>query len=250
MPKGMVTLKAHLLQSYKDFFIANQLAPQRWIYDRHTGEERMDDGAAGGLSFEASKWEEHKPIGYIADIGVRSHRLILPASFLISLGQSAGYIYYIDGTVPLDPVNFDEMMSMCQNMGTMFEQAGFKLKNKHDNLTEQKFFERGGLRDQYGQWIHDDPFPMKVTLEIKNFNRLPITSFTTPLADPTPASAAPTYLIDVLYTAESEVGSELFALKKARRFALTGDEQKAIPLRLWFEDPDWRPEGWQGKWIK
>jgi len=250
MPKDIVTLKAHLLQSCKDFCIANRLDPKQWTYNEYTGEDIMDD-ESGPLMFTASKWDPQEPVAYIADISIGSNRLIMPKGILVFLGYQAGYIDWIDCTLPLDGVSFTEAMRLCGKIAAMFEHIGFKDKNRNDRLTEQEFHDRGGLRDQYGQWLHDDPLPMVLTLEIKNVNRLPITSFTTVVGRPTPPDVAPTYLIDVIYRLTSDgPGDDLFALKKARRFALTGNEQKGIPLKVWFDDPDWRPKGWQGTWLK
>jgi len=250
MPKDSVTLKAHLLQSCKDFCRANQIDPKDWTYNEHTGEDIMDN-ETGSLMYVASAWDEQKPIAYIADIGIGSNRLIMPTGILIFVGNQAGYINSVDCTVPLDGVSFAEAMHICGEIAAMFEHIGFKAKNRNDRLTEQEFHDRGGLRDQYGQWIHDSPLPMELFLEIKNVNRLPITSFTTVVGKPTPPDVAPTYLIDINYSLMSDgPGDDLSALKKARRFALTGNEQKGIPLKIWFDDPDWRPKNWQGKWLK
>ena len=66
---------------------------------------------------------------------------------------------------------------------------------------------------------------------------------------------------------DSEVYKELSDLSDARRIAVNHDNDcryrcsyglmtvnhdndKPIPLQLWLDAPDWRPEGWQGKWIK
>jgi len=85
---------------------------------------------------------------------------------------------------------------------------------------------------------------------MENFNRMATTSFTTLLAKPTPRNARPEYLIDADFSLESEVTSELSALKRARNLAVNGDREKPLPLKLWFDDPDWRPADWQGKWLK
>jgi len=249
--KDIVTLKSHLLQSCKDFCIANQLNPRQWTHNRHTGELRMDDKSGATLMFTASKWDPQEPGAYIADIGIGRNRLIMPKGILVFLGYSAGYIDAIVCTVPLGGVSFAEAMRICGEIAAMFEHIGFKAKRINNRLTEQEFHDKGGLRDQYGRWRHDDPLPMDLTLEIKNVNRLPITAFTTVVGKPTPPNVAPTYLIDINYDIMSDgPGDELFALKKARRFVLTGNEQKGIPLKVWFDDPDWRPPNWQGKWLK
>jgi len=250
MPKDIVTLKAHLLQSCKDFCSANQIDPKDWTYNEHTGEDIMDDKSGGTLMYVASAWDPQKPIAYIADISIGSHRLIMPKGILVFLGYDAGYIDAINCTVPLDGVSFAEAMRICGEIAAMFEHIGFKADNRNDRLTEQEFHDRGGLRDQYGHWIHDSPLPMELVLEIKNVNRLPITSFTTVVGKPTPPDVAPTYLIDINYFIEFEASRDLSVLRKARNFAINGNEQKYLPLKIWFDDPDWRPQNWQGTWLK
>jgi len=89
---------------------------------------------------------------------------------------------------------------------------------------------------------------MSLVIAMKNFNRMATTSFTTPLTVPTPRNAKPEYLIDADVRLESGARFELSKLRVARNLAVNGDRDKDLPLKVWFDDPDWRPADWQGKW--
>jgi len=249
MGNQIVIRKAHLLQSCKDFFLANNLDPKRWAYDRHTGEEETDY-LHGPLMFNADVNRPEDPDGYAAEIGVAGTTILLPPGRMVHIGYTAGHIDSISAVLPLDTISFDEMRSICRNIGVQFEHIGFKPVRKQDQMMEREFHARGGRRNQYGKWQLDYPVPIRLALEMKNFNRMATTSFTTVLAEPTPRHARPTYLVDVYISLESEVRSELSELLEARNLAVNGDRDKPLPLKVWFDDPDWRPANWQGKWLK
>jgi len=249
MADNIVVLKTHLLQSCKDFFIANNLNPRRWTHSRHTGEETMDDKRAA-LMFHANVNRPKDPDGYAAEITIADTKILMPAGRMLHINYTAGHIDSIDNTIPLDTISFAEMKSICADIGQRFERIGFKPLYKEEQMTEQEFHTNGGLRDIYGMWQRNYPVPMKLSLDMKNFNRMAITSFTTPLTQPPPPNAKPIYLIDVYVSLEREVTSELSALTKARNLAVNGDRDQYLPLTIWFDDPDWRPPNWQGKWLK
>jgi len=100
---------------------------RQWTYNEYTDEDIMDD-EGGPLMFVASKWDPQKPAGYIADIGIGRNRLIMPKGILVFLGYEAGYIDWIDCTVPLDGVSFAQAMRLCGEIAAMFEHIGFKSK--------------------------------------------------------------------------------------------------------------------------
>jgi len=249
MAEQIITLKTHFLQSCKDFFQANGLDPNRWTYNNHTGEEVLD-AMRGALMFNADVNRPLDPDGYAAEIAFGDKTITIPAGRMVHIGHDAGYVRSISCTLPLDTISFDEMMSSCGDIARQFEQIGFKLVRKKDQMTEQEFHEKGGNYNQYGEWQIEDPLPISLTLEMNNFNRMLTTSFTMPLADPTPRDAPPSYLVSTYITLESKARFELVDLKYARNLAVNGDRNQPLPLKLWFDDPDWRPANWQGQWLK
>jgi len=243
----LIVLKTHLLQSCKDFFIANNLDPKRWTHNPHTGELTMHHLT---FMFNADVNRPEDPDGYQAEITVMGRKILMPASRMVHISYWAGYIDSISSVLPLNTISFNEMKSICADIASRFEPLGFKSLYKEDQMTEQEFHENGGFMDAYGEWQIDYPVPAELTLEMENFNRMATTFFITPLTKPTPRNAQPAYLIHAYFSLESEVRSELSALTWARNLAVNGDRDQYLPLKVWFDDPDWRPANWQGKWLK
>lgn len=247
MAENIVVLKAHLLQSCKDFFIANNLNPRRWTHNRHTGELR-DHYLP--LMFNADVNRPEDPDGYAAEITVKGEKILMPAGRMVHISYWAGHIRSIASVLPLDTIDFERMEELCGYIAMRFSLLGFDIASKRKRLTEQEFIEKDHRMYLYGEWKNDSPIPVELTLEVKNFNRMAISSFTTLLAKPTPRNAKPEYLIDAQVTLEREADNELSALMYARNLAVNGDRDKPLPLKTWFDDPDWRPADWQGKWLK
>jgi len=247
MADNIIIRKAHLLQSCKDFFLANNLDPRRWTHSPHTGELR---DYYLPLMFNADVNRPEDPDGYAAEVTVAGTKILLPAGRMGHLGNTAGHIDSIASVLPLTTISFDEMKSICRYIAMRFELAGFKPVRKDDRMTEKEFHEKGGRLYYYGEWQIEYPVPISLDLAMKNFNRMATTAFTTPLAKPTPRNAQPVYLIDVYIGLEREASSELSKLRYARNLAVNGERDQDLPLKVWFDDPDWRPADWQGKWLK
>jgi len=231
MAENIVVLKAHLLQSCKDFFLANNLNPRRWTHDRHTGELR---DYYLPLMFNADVNRPEDPDGYAAEITVKGEKILLPSGRMVHIGYDAGHIRSIASVLPLDTIDFERMKELCNYIAMRFSLLGFNSVHQAAQMTEQEFHKKGGLRYPYGKWRIDHPVPMKMVLEMKNFNRMAISSFTTLLAKPTPRNAKPEYLIDADVSLESEARTELSDLEEARNLAVNGDREKPLPLKLWF----------------
>jgi len=244
---NIITLKAHLLQSCKDFFLVNNLNPRRWTHNPHTGEMIAHDFS---FMFNADVNRPEDPDGYEAEVSVAGTQILMPAGRMVHIGNSAGHIDSIASVLPLNTINFEEMKSLCSYIAMRFGLAGFKPVRTNAQMTEQEFLEKGLPRRQYGEWRLDAPVPIYLEIAMKNFNRMAITSFTTPLAKASPRNAKPEYIIDVDLGIESEVRAELYDLEYARNLAVNGDRNQPLPLKVWFDDPDWRPANWQGKWLK
>jgi len=249
MAENIVVLKTHLLQSCKDFFLANNLNPRRWTHNPHTGEQTTNDKRIIFM-FNADVNRPEDPDGYAAEITVMGEKILMPAGRMVHIDYQAGYIRSIASVLPLDTINFERMEELCGYIAMRFAPLGFNSLRKKNRLTEQEFLEKGYSMYSYGKWLSDHPVPTKLVLEVKNFNRMAISSFTTLLAKPTPRNAKPEYLIDAQVSLESEVRTELSDLEEARNLAVNGDRDKPLPLKVWFDDPDWRPADWQGKWLK
>jgi len=121
-------------------------------------------------------------------------------------------------------------------------------------MTEQSFGENRLYKlDTYGKWqLPDRGKLFKYSLQVATYDSYSNVGLTIPLSPDVGKDAPRTYLMEfrASLSVDSEVYKELSDLSDARRIAVNHDNDKPIPLQLWLDDPDWRPEGWQGKWIK
>lgn len=90
------------------------------------------------------------------------------------------------------------------------------------------------------------------SLQVATYDSYSNVGLTIPLSPYVSKDAPRTYLMEfhALVSVDGEVYKELSDLRDAWRIAVNHNKDKPIPLQLWLDDPDWRPDGWKEKWIK
>lgn len=252
MTRPIVTLTTHLAEHASEFFAHHpNIDPEPHIRSRSSDEYYGDWGLLAFLAY-ANRQEE--PDGYILRYKKGDCEVSLPAGRAVAFDYQAGFFTLLSSSLPLDPLPFDEMMHLGQNIADSFDKAGWKRVKYYPNITQEEFGSRslGGKFEFLGEWVPCNEAPFYVLITLKNFNSLP----TAPMIPPVPGRALPDdypdrYIIEVSFSSKgSAILDEGVALRDARRLAVNGDKDKELTLKDWIDDPNWRPPGWQGKYIK
>lgn len=249
MSDKIIPIKARFPETCKEFIAVNQVDPTKYLYSEYNDHALLLTDAYIPFYFQADRNKPDDPAGYSLHFGEKDP-VILPAGRFISVMHDVGLLYFITCLLPLETVSFDQALQMCRQMAKSFENRGYKLKKLNEQLSQKTFGDQSfDAWDIFGTWVISTPLPIELNLVIKNYNKMSFTTFTTPLSAPIPIDAPATYLVEVSISLDWACNRELFALRKACNLAVNGDEKKPIPIKIWFDDPDWRPEGWQGKWL-
>jgi len=242
----VVTLEGGLLQTVKAFINKNGLDIRQ--YEKWSDEEQRMDSFPGPMIFSVRPQEEGSPSGYAINIYTRNGFIHLPAGGQIFVEHNAGRISSIHSTMPLRTLSFDEVMVLARQIEDNITALGFEPEVAHRDMTEEEFQEkiRNHKSNLYAKWKENGSIEMR----IKPFSSYARVAFTTPIGRVPDKSVPETYLLNFDLRVGSDVRREMRALRKARSLALTGEKEGDFPVKIWFDDPDWRPEGWQGKWIK
>jgi len=242
----VVTLEGGLLQTVKDFADINGLDIGK--YEKWSDGRPQMDIANAPMIFAVRPQDEGSPSGYAINIRVGGSFIHLPAGGQINVSHDVGRIDSIYSTMPLRTLSFDEVMALARQIEDNITALGFEPEVAYRDMTEEEFQEkiRNHKSNLYAKWKEHGSIEMR----IKPFSGYARVAFTTPIGRVPDKSVPETYLLDFDLRVGSDVRREMSALTYSRRLAITGDKQKGFPVKIWFEDPDWRPEGWQGKWIK
>ncbi len=242
-PRELVTISTHLYQNMVDFLDHNQT-------EQH---KEPNTGDWGILAFQAFASRPEDPLGYVLRYDNSTCQTELPAGRYIQIGYQGLYFDSISSTLPLEPTSFEEIVPMAEAIYQSLVKAGWQTKRYKPKVTQQSIAEYlGGLprhfyADLYG--CGHEKFQAYIT--IKHYNSLPSGPSIPPVAGkPLPADYPDRYIITVGFLTRSPVDDELYALRDARREAVAGDKRKNIGLQIWLDDPYWKPEGWQGEFIK
>jgi len=242
----IVTLEGGLLQTVKDFTDINRLDIRRFTH-RSDGKIRSDLTPVP-MIFEVQPQDEGSPSGYAMNIYAKNGFIHLPAGGQVNVGHRAGRIDYIHSTMPLRTLSFDEVMALARQIDDNITTLGLEPEFAYRDMTEEEFQEkiRNYESNIYAKWRANG----RIEMRIKPFSGYARVAFTTPIGSVPDKSTPETYLLSFSLLASSDAIREMSALREARSLALTGEKEGDFPVKIWFEDPDWRPEGWQGKWIK
>jgi len=242
----VVTLEGGLLQTVKAFTDINRLDIRRFTH-RSDGKIRSDLTPVP-MIFAVRPQDEGSPSGYAINIYTKNGFIHLPAGGQIFVGHHTGRIDSIYSTMPLRTLSFDEVMALARQIEDNIIALGFEPEVAYRDMTEEEFQEkiRNHKSNLYAKWKENGSIEMR----IKPFSSYARVAFTTPIGSVPDKSAPETYLLTFDLNVSYDVRREISALREARSLALTGEKEGDFPVKIWFDDPDWRPEGWQGKWIK
>lgn len=252
MPRPIIALNAFLTEQASEFFSSNkQIDAQEQIQSKASGEYYEDWSL---LSFVAHASREDEPDGYILRYKKGSCDVSLPAGRAVVMQHQAGFFYLLSSTLPLDPLPFKEIMVTARQVADSFDKAGWKRTVDTPVIKQETFgdLSLGGKFEYFGEWLPCNDEALRVSILLKSYNTLP----PGPSIPPVPGRSLPAdypdrYIIEVVFDSlNSEVDNEATKLRDARRLAVNGDKNKPLTLKLWTDEPAWRPEGWQGKFIK
>ena len=165
---------------------------------------------------------------------------------------------------PMEVMTWDEMQEMVAQTVDLFEAAGWPVKAK------PKFGPATGIRREItleqlnkktygtktvtiGTWSPCDAPYVEAYAQVRHLTSSPSGASIPPTAvtEPRDPDAPDRFVILVKFWIDNDVLSEeLMQLRNARRVDQGGDVNQPVPGATWIDDPDWRPEGWQGQWIK
>ena len=191
-----------------------------------------------------SRWED--PTKIVLTYLAGDCSVTLPAGRKFSARYMAGYINNVFMMLPLEPMRLREARRVTHGLVRQLEAAGWtrKLYNSPIKRTD---FTNG--RKRVGRWhLCGDP-EIVAHLMLRDYHDMPPGSLIPPaILGGSPPEDAPLELLlkvgigfTVSYTTERYKMWK--ALLDARRRAVHGDADKALPLKVWLDDPDWRPDG-------
>jgi len=243
------TLEATLLQTVKGFCVRNRLDIKKYEM-RSDGYPRIE-GMTGPMVFEVDPRKRGTPNGYAINIHTKRGVIPIPAGGQIFVSHDIGRVTSISSMLPLRTLNFAEVMALAKQIDHNITSLGYgEPRWERRNRTEDDFHEQvkfgNGL---YANWQIDGEWVLE--LRIRAYSSFSHVAFTTPIGSPPDATKEPeSYLLDFYMVVDDPIVDEMRQLKWARRLALTGSKDGMFPVKIWFDDPDWRPPNWQGTWIK
>lgn len=165
---------------------------------------------------------------------------------------------------PMEPMDWDEMQLMVAQTTDIFARAGWTVKPQprfgpltkilHSITSAQLNKKTYGTKTvRTGVWHPcDTPF-VEAIAEVRHLNSAPSGVSIPPAGASAPQNhdAADRFVMRVSFNIDQDtLSQEIKTLRDARRFEVKGTIEVPIAMRHWVETPDWRPENWQGRWIK
>ena len=214
------------------------------------------------VPLEAHASNPEDPEGYALHYTDGDCKVTFPAGRMLHLGIYAGFINSVSFAMPLEPLNYTEAIALVDDIVARIDKAGFErlrfeLPPRTGGLPE------GWDRFPVGDWkgcAHSDDYAYDpndafagdayFVVNIKSYNSTLAAPVTPPMVGkPLPDDAPERYIV-VVKSSHMLLLDEAYDLMEKRRIEIHGDKNKEVPLSVWLDDPDWRPQGWQGKYIK
>lgn len=209
------------------------------------GEQYGDDPSALVLTYDARGCPITFPAGRQMQI-----------SFEGPVIDEASLIY------PMEVMTWDEMQNMVADTVDLFDLAGWPVKAQprfgppteiRREITAEQLNRKtyGTKRVTVGVWSPCDAPHVEAYAEVRHLNSSP----TSPSIPPTVAElrdpeAPDRFVMRVKFWIDSDaLSEEILALRDARR-AEMGAREAPVAAQVWLDDPDWRPDGWEGRWIE
>ncbi|WP_227272235.1 hypothetical protein [Roseobacter weihaiensis] len=266
--RPIVTINARVLDSMHRYIHENKLYGRTELTDLNRKDELSqpdhDDQWVDYLTARASDRYTEDPGGIILHYDHPDCSVTLPAGRQFKFGHTGGFIDEIEAIFPLEPMTWDEMQAELKKLIAMFDDAGWVRSTSatsvpRNGIKEEIVFEDflksfGPKWAGVGYWNQCDIPGVTAYLQIRHYNSSSPGSFIPPaaLSEPLDENAEDKFLFLIRFLADNEgpVQPEMTRLRDARRVEETGRPDQAIPLSIWLDDPDWRPEDWDGEFIE
>ncbi|WP_179381610.1 hypothetical protein [Jannaschia marina] len=240
------TLELRLLGSVPDLL---ELPPS--VLDLGTvGIEGLKD--VGALFFQALASSNDGPDGYIvrfSDDGCDP--VALSAGRMTSVSYEALWIVSVNAVLPMEPLAFDAARALAEDIDAAMTRAGWERVFHRPEFTPGSIAEKMVNAHTLSRFRVCGRPGTTAQITVESFNDGP-SGYSIPpaAAGSSPPDEVPDlYLLridvraaDVFSDRAPDLKSEVEALTRARRRALTGDPNTPILLQTWLDDPDWRPE--------
>lgn len=259
--RPIITVETHILDTKIGSMRRNGLADM----EQRARDRNYDDNWVSYITAMASDRYRDDPGGVIIEYDHPDCPITIPAGRQVKFGHIGGFLNEIEHIFPLEPLSWDEMQVEKDRLIAMLDEAGWvrsvhhqaPSQGIHENITPADFARFPANVPKWvdiGNWeVCDNPY-IKVHVQIRHYNSSSPGSFIPPaaLSKPLNPFAEDRFLFLMRFKAEQYnlVENELTLLRNMRRIEVNGDPDKAIPLSVWLDDPDWRPEGWEGEFIK
>lgn len=209
--------------------------------------DAVDDPASIALAYDAPDCPLFLPAGRQMQI-----------SFEGPVIDSAYLIY------PMEPMDWEDMQLMVAQTADIFEHAGWEVKAKPRfgppteilrSISPEKMNKKtyGTKTVRTGVWRPCNLPYVEATAEVRHLNSAPsgVSIPPTRASQPQDHDAADRFVMRVSFTIDNAaLTEEIIRLRDARRFEENGTTEEALAMKHWVETPNWRPENWEGQWIK
>lgn len=248
--RPIIMVTAQLGQAAGQFFAANPTIDPK----PHLGQAGAELPDMGFMFLHAFADRPAEPDGYILRYEKGDCAVSLPAGRDVFFGQTAGFLTNFAATLPREPLSFDQMMALAQEIAARFDKAGWKRLNYNAAIVAENFGKNGPNKTQekLGEWVPCNEAGLVVAIALVNHSDVrPGMMEPAALTAQRPADAPPHYVVEVRFMdSDMALYDEAIALRDARRLAVNGDTDKPLTFKLWVDEPDWRPKDWQGQFIK
>ncbi|WP_182418072.1 hypothetical protein [Bartonella sp. HY038] len=241
-------LKIQILQKFRDFFISNNINPEPFLINSRDGMDLPD--YRSGFSFPMRN-KDGKKMTYSPKL-VNGKALYLPEAREVNLDTIAGYITSFLIYLPVKNLDFNEALAIANECAARFSTAGSEpVYINTRKLTESVLAETSFYSATHSIWR----CPIQGIRENTYYDcEINILSSKVSVASTLPPAAAivtginaneTVYMLKLKGQIPSPLRAELSLLSRIRR----GGPELDMQLRNWYDDPNWRPEGWDGKFI-
>ena len=258
LDRPIINVKTRIFDKTIDYLRNNSLSfNENRFRDRNTR-----DHLADYLVARASDHYPDDPGGIVLTYDADQCAITLPAGRQFKFGYVGPLIEDIEAIFPLEPMAWDDMQEMIQDIVGQFEDAGWTYYNIYsvDRPAKLRPTPADFLRIQSGtKWVHignwvscDTPW-VQANIEVRHYNSSSAGSFMPPaaLSPALPDDAPDRFLMLIwFHIADDAVTDEMRALRDARRLSVNGNVHDPVPVSIWLDDPDWRPDGWNGTYVE
>lgn len=255
--RPVIEISARVLQPYTQFLRKNDLQKEEANIRRY---EDPDDFPYY-LTARADDRYVDDPGGIVLTYAAVDCPVTLPAGRQFRFGHVGPILDDIEAIFPLEPMSWDDMQAMVTELIGRFDGAGWKRVpagpqgfSVTDGITAADFLrvKSGTKWTRVGYWRPCDSPEVLAYAEVRHYDSSSPGSFMPPaaLSQPLPDEAPDRFLMRVTFRADDAARDELRELRDARRIEVTGSPDREIPVSIWFDDPDWRPDDWNGKFVK